>query len=111
VNETKIEKRIRQNLRSARAIGGLDNPNAVALLHGTLAGYSRRGASVSKDVFVGWAADEGWPADTLPVLREVLLGPFRIAGDDFQTLTGFRRDEADVLLDALGDSLADPPAH
>ena len=44
-------------------------------------------------------------------LREVLLGPFRIAGDDFQTLTGFRRDEADVLLDALGESLADPPAH
>ena len=109
---------------------------------------------MSKDVFVGWAADEGWPADTLPVLRgialaadnatpslgelttskasdgallvhltrdearlvhaalrEVLLGPFRIAGDEFQTLTGFRRDEADVLLDALGESLADPPAQ
>src|SRR4051812_27098875 len=57
---TRTENHVRQNLRSAQAIGGLVNPNAVALLHGTLAGYSRRGASVSMDLLLGWAADEGW---------------------------------------------------
>jgi hypothetical protein len=134
-------------------MGGLENPDAVALLHGTLAGYSRRGSSVPTDLFLAWAADEGWPTDAVlalrgvalaaenatpslgqltisragegellvrltrdearlahAALREVLLGPYRIPDDEFHTLTGFRRDEADVLLDALGASLTDPSA-
>jgi hypothetical protein len=39
------------------------------------------------------------------------LGPFRIPDEEFPTLTRFRRDEADVVLAAPGESLADPSAH
>jgi hypothetical protein len=129
-------------------MGGLENPKAVALLHGTLAGYARRGAPVPKDCFCTWAGEEGWPPETLPVLRgiafaaddatpslgeltssraadgallvqltrdearlahaalrELLLGPYRIPDDELDTLTGFRRDEAEVLFDALHAAL------
>jgi hypothetical protein len=145
------EDHIRQNLRSAWAAGGLANPEAVALLHGTLASYSRHGQRVSRDVFCGWAALEGWSDEELPVLRgialaadyatpdlgeltttkaadgslvvhltrdearlarsalrEVVLGPYRIPESEFQTLLGFRRDDADGLLNALSDALTEP---
>jgi hypothetical protein len=148
VTESKTERHVRRNLRQALEIGGLENADAIALLHGTLAGYARRGTPVARDRFCAWADQEGWPGESLPVLRgiayaadnatpnlgeltttkaaggalmvhltldeayiahaalrEVLSGPYRVPDEEFHTLTGYRPDEAKVVLDALGDAL------
>jgi hypothetical protein len=99
------EQHVRQNLQSARAIGGLDNPNAVALLHGTLAAHARSGRTVPIATFCQWASDEGWPDDELPVLRGIALAA-EYATRDLGELTTTRASDGALLVHLTRDETA-----
>jgi hypothetical protein len=144
MREDRIEQHLRRILRATGVAGGLGNPDAVAIVHGTLAAYSRSGRPVDPERLRSWATAEGWAPDDLLVLRgialaaehampdlgeltttkaddgallvhltrdeaclahaalvEIVLGPYSIPDREFHTLTGFRRDAAQLLQQAL----------
>jgi hypothetical protein len=116
----KTERWVRRNLRLAAHVGGLGNPNAAALIHGTLAGLHRSGNPIPADTLSRWASDEGWPDDALPVLRGLgLAAEFALPdvgeltttrAEDGRLVVHLTRDEARAAHGALREVLIGPYA-
>lgn len=112
----KIERFLRQNLRTTANRGGLDEPSNASLMHGSLRGLVRKGELPGWEELRAWAVDEGIQPDDVEALRGIRLavahsehdvGQLTVAVEDHLVLR-LTRDEARIARSALGLMLFGP---